>query len=145
MRKHIKSKTIIQLVLLSVLTIAMIMLFLTYQTYGNWEFALLLRGKKLLAFVIVGILTSFSTITFQTLTQNHFLTPSILGFDSLYVLIQTVLFFIWGSSSKRSSFVYHKCSIDGLFKCSTFFSVVEKRETRSVFVVNDWNDLRDFI
>lgn len=71
-------------------------LFLTYHTYGNWEFALRLRGKKILAFAFVGIATSFSTITFQTVTHNHFLTPSILGFDSLYILIQTLLFFFMG-------------------------------------------------
>ncbi len=71
-------------------------IFLTYNTYGNWEFALRLRGKKVLAFVFVGIATSFSTITFQTVTHNHFLTPSILGFDSLYILVQTLLFFFMG-------------------------------------------------
>ena len=86
---------------LTLLTFGMILLFLTYHTYGNWEFALELRGKKILAFVIVGLLTSFSTITFQTISQNHFLTPSILGFDSLYVLIQTILFFFLGISHQR--------------------------------------------
>ncbi|MDT2848167.1 iron chelate uptake ABC transporter family permease subunit [Vagococcus carniphilus] len=135
MRKHIKSKTLIQLVLLSVLTIAMIMLFLTYQTYGNWEFALLLRGKKLLAFVIVGILTSFSTITFQTLTQNHFLTPSILGFDSLYVLIQTVLFFIWGSSHQRDPRLFIINVVLMVFLSVLLFSVLLKKEKQDLFLL----------
>ena len=42
----------------------------------------------------VGIAAAFSTISFQTVTQNHFLTPNILGMDSLYVFVQTVLFFL---------------------------------------------------
>lgn len=71
-------------------------LYLTYKTYGNWSFALALRGKKLAAFVLVGIGAAFSTISFQTVTQNHFLTPNILGLDALYVFIQTVLFFFMG-------------------------------------------------
>ncbi|OJG56152.1 iron compound ABC transporter permease [Enterococcus haemoperoxidus] len=71
-------------------------LYLSYKTYGNWAFALELRGKKLLAFVFVGIAATFSTISFQTMTQNHFLTPNILGLDSLYVFIQTLLFFFLG-------------------------------------------------
>lgn len=75
------------------------LLFMTYHTYGNWQFALALRGQKLLAFVLVGISTSFATISFQTLAQNHFLTPSILGFDSLYVVLQTGLFFFFGKQS----------------------------------------------
>ncbi|MGK0552146.1 iron chelate uptake ABC transporter family permease subunit [Enterococcus faecalis] len=71
-------------------------LYLTYHTYGNWSFALALRGKKLAAFVLVGIAAAFSTISFQTMTQNHFLTPNILGLDSLYVFVQTFLFFTAG-------------------------------------------------
>ena len=88
-----------KLVLLVVAVMVMSWLFLTYHTYGNWEFALKLRGKKLLAFMFVVVATSYATITFQTITQNHFLTPSILGFDSLYILIQTILFFFMGRES----------------------------------------------
>ncbi|MGX7029914.1 iron chelate uptake ABC transporter family permease subunit [Vagococcus zengguangii] len=87
----------------SILVVAVIMmtvLFLTYNTYGNWEFALNYRGKKMLAFIFVAISTSFATISFQTLANNHFLTPSILGFDSLYTLIHTVLFFFMGEQAK---------------------------------------------
>ena len=66
--------------------------YLTYNTYGNWSFALQLRGKRIVAFGLVAIAVSFSTITLQTLTQNRYLTPGILGLDQLYVLIQTILF-----------------------------------------------------
>lgn len=72
-------------------------LFLTYHTYGNWEFALSLRSSKLVAFCLVAVATTFATITFQTLTQNHFLTPNILGLDSLYTLIQTAVYFFFKS------------------------------------------------
>lgn len=93
---RLKTSLAFKLLVLVIAVIFFTWLFLTYQTYGNWEFALKLRGKKWLAFVLVGIATSFATITFQTITHNHFLTPSILGFDSLYILIQTVLFFFMG-------------------------------------------------
>ena len=104
--KQLLSRQGIKIIALTCLTLGMIFLFLTYHTYGNWEFALQLRGKKLLAFVIVGILTSFSTITFQTISQNHFLTPSILGFDSLYVLIQTILFFVIGNTQQGNPILF---------------------------------------
>ncbi|AIM24506.1 putative ABC transporter permease protein YclO [Melissococcus plutonius] len=71
------------------------MFYLTYNTYGNWLFALNLRGKRLIAFVLVGIATAFSTISFQTMTNSQFLTPNILGLDSLYILIQTGIFFFF--------------------------------------------------
>nr|WP_278972719.1 iron chelate uptake ABC transporter family permease subunit [Melissococcus plutonius] len=71
------------------------MFYLTYNTYGNWLFALNLRGKRLIAFVLVGIATAFSTISFQTMTNSQFLIPNILGLDSLYILIQTGIFFFF--------------------------------------------------
>ncbi|MBM7687391.1 iron ABC transporter permease [Enterococcus ureilyticus] len=95
MKKFFQSSTV-KILLLLVAVIAVCALYLSYKTYGNWDFALELRGKKLLAFVFVGVAATFSTISFQTMTQNHFLTPNILGLDSLYVFIQTLLFFFLG-------------------------------------------------
>lgn len=97
-----KKKNVVILISLAVAAFLLILLFLTYQTYGNWDFALKLRGKKLAALALVGIMTSFATISFQTVTENHFLTPNILGLDSLYVLIQTVSFFIFGGAQMLS-------------------------------------------
>ncbi|MCU7358103.1 iron chelate uptake ABC transporter family permease subunit [Enterococcus dispar] len=74
-------------------------LYLSYGTYGNWSFAFSLRGKKIAAFVLVAILIPVSTISFQTLTQNQFLTQGILGIDQLYVTLQTLLFFLIGGTT----------------------------------------------
>lgn len=60
---------------------------------------LYIRFPKLLAFVLVAICTSFTTVTFQTMTQNNLLTPNIIGIDSLYVLFQTLLFFIFNQQA----------------------------------------------
>lgn len=57
------------------------------------SFALALRSKKLLAYLLISIASSFATISFQTITENRFLTPSILGMESFYVLIQTLYLF----------------------------------------------------
>ncbi|MDT2596433.1 iron chelate uptake ABC transporter family permease subunit [Enterococcus dongliensis] len=86
------------LLLLGLLLLALLLcgLYLTYHTYGNFQFAWLLRGKKIMAFLLVALATGTATVSFQTMTQNQFLTPNILGLDSLYVLIQTILFFILG-------------------------------------------------
>nr|WP_270313114.1 iron chelate uptake ABC transporter family permease subunit [Vagococcus fluvialis] len=131
MKKHPKRS----LMLLGLVVIAMIFLFLTYHTYGNWEFALKLRGKKLLAFVIVGLLTSFSTISFQTISQNHFLTPSILGFDSLYVLIQTVLFFILGQSRQGDPKLFVFNIVIMVILSVLLFSTLLKKEKQDLFLL----------
>lgn len=93
----------LKVIALLILVIVSCILFLTYQTYGNWDFALSLRSSKLIAFVLVGIATSFATITFQTLTHNQFLTPNILGLDSLYTLVQTTVFFFFNGKQLLGS------------------------------------------
>ena len=130
-KKHPKTS----LMLLGLVVIAVIFLFLTYHTYGNWEFALKLRGKKLLAFVIVGLLTSFSTISFQTISQNHFLTPSILGFDSLYVLIQTILFFILGQSRQGDPKLFVFNIVIMVILSVLLFSTLLKKEKQDLFLL----------
>lgn len=77
-------------------------LFLTVNVHGHWNFALPLRGKKLLALMMVGYAIGVSTLLFQTLTHNPILTPSLLGFDSLYVLLQSLLVFFLGAISFTS-------------------------------------------
>ncbi|MGJ0915834.1 iron chelate uptake ABC transporter family permease subunit [Enterococcus avium] len=87
---------------LPVLALLLCGLYLTYNTYGNFQFAWMLRGKKVAAFLLVALATGIATVSFQTLTQNQFLTPNILGLDSLYVLIQTLLFFFVGGVNMLS-------------------------------------------
>lgn len=84
-----------------ILAVAML-LFLTLNVNGHWDFALPLRGKKLLALMVVGYAIGVSTLLFQTLTHNPILTPSLLGFDSLYVLLQSLLVFFLGAISFTS-------------------------------------------
>lgn len=76
-----------------------ILLFMTLNANDNWGFILPFRGKKLLALLIVGYAIGVSTLLFQTITQNPILTPALLGFDSLYILIQSVLVFVLGAAN----------------------------------------------
>lgn len=55
------------------------------------------RCFKVLAMMLTGGAIAFSTVIFQTITNNRILTPGILGLDSLYMLIQTVIVFLFGS------------------------------------------------
>lgn len=84
------------LLLLGGILIASVLFFMTFNANGNWDFILLFRGKKLLLLLIISYTIGVSTLLFQTLTNNPILTPSILGFDSLYLLVQTLLIFIFG-------------------------------------------------
>lgn len=75
----------------ALLLLASCALFLTWNAQGNWDFVLPLRGKKLAALMLAAYAVGVSTLLFQTLTNNPILTPSVLGFDSLYIFLQTLL------------------------------------------------------
>lgn len=74
------------------------MLFMTLNARGRWDFILPFRGIKVLTLVLVAYAIAVSTVLFQTVSHNRILTPSIMGFDALYILIQTGLIFTLGSA-----------------------------------------------
>lgn len=69
---------------------------LLYVFWGNafaYPLIMQLRAKKVLIFLLVGVSSSISTIAFQCIVNSRFLTPGILGIESFYRLIQTLLYF----------------------------------------------------
>lgn len=84
---------------LAVLSLVLAVIFMFTDAGGNWDYVLEHRAEKLLAMVMTGGAIAFSTVIFQTITNNRILTPSIIGLDSLYILLQTALVFFFGSTS----------------------------------------------
>ena len=76
-------------------------LFLFYNLGNSWEFALRLRGLKVVAILVVAACVAFSSVAFQTLTNNRILTPSIMGFESIYLLIQTLIVYMYSDQTYR--------------------------------------------
>ncbi|MDM5451516.1 iron chelate uptake ABC transporter family permease subunit [Peribacillus simplex] len=89
-----KSKIIILAVLAAALTAG----YIFWGLGPNWDYALPRRVIKIIAIIVVGCAIAFSTVIFQTVTNNKILTPSILGLDSMYMLIQTGVIFLFGST-----------------------------------------------
>lgn len=58
---------------------------------ARWPFVLGLRATKLAAMLIVGAAIGVATVLFQTVSRNRILTPQIMGFDQLYILLQAAL------------------------------------------------------
>src|SRR5690625_4628212 len=52
-----------------------------------------------ISIIITGDAISYSTTIFMTITNNRILTPSVMGLDSLYLLIQVFIIFSFGSKS----------------------------------------------
>lgn len=57
---------------------------------GNRDFVLGLRAEKLAALALVAGSVGMATVLFQTVAQTRILTPAIMGFDALYLLVQSV-------------------------------------------------------
>lgn len=84
--------------ILTAIAIALIGIFM-FTDMGRFpDYVLPKRGIKIFAIVLTGFSIAFSTVIFQTITNNRILTPSIIGLDSLYILIQTALIFLLGST-----------------------------------------------
>lgn len=87
------------LILIGAVAAVAMVAFMTIGARGNWDFVLPFRGTKLLALVLVAYSIAVSTVLFQTITNNRILTPAIMGFDWLYLLLQTILVFLLGAAT----------------------------------------------
>ncbi|WP_425456844.1 iron chelate uptake ABC transporter family permease subunit [Bartonella massiliensis] len=82
--------------MLIILACIVISLYMTWNiNVYTWSF----RLTKLISLLLIAYAISVSTVLFQTIVNNRLLTPSIMGFDQLYILIKTVLIYFVGSLS----------------------------------------------
>ncbi|MCZ2328974.1 iron chelate uptake ABC transporter family permease subunit [Bartonella sp. F2] len=59
----------------------------------TWPF----RLTKLISLLLISYTIAISTVLFQTIVNNRLLTPSIMGFDQLYILIKAIVLYFFGS------------------------------------------------
>lgn len=140
----------IKIFMLLGLTIASALLFVFYKLGLNWEYffsdwhklfddtgyPLKKRTEKIFAMVIAGTAIAFSTVIFQTVTHNRILTPSIIGLDWLFLLVQTLLVFFLGGRNFAmiSNEWMFLISILTLVSFSVIlFKVMLGKESRSVY------------
>ena len=88
-----------KMLLLIVLALVSTALYLFQGLNGSYDYALPRRGIKVLAMALTGVAIAYSTVIFQTITHNRILTPSVMGLDSLYMLLQTFIYYFFGSMS----------------------------------------------
>lgn len=123
-RRMILISLVISLILLSILFLTIWLFTQRELINGNDVSGFVLlrilkrRSVQLLAIFIGVILISSSSLVFQTITKNRILTPSVLGFDSIYVVTQTLLVALLGMGSFLVSNIYLN------FFLSTFIMVL---------------------
>lgn len=88
-----------RLLAVSLTALVFVVLYLVLNIRGDWQFAVARRLLVVGAVVLTAAATGGATVIFQTLTHNRILTPSIIGLDSLYVLMQTLVVLLLGATS----------------------------------------------
>lgn len=128
-----------QIIIMSIIAITCLILFIVWGlTAKNYRFNLSLRIPKVLGILIAGGSISVASILFQTITNNRIITPSIIGLDSLYSLVQTVVVFVFGSTSlfmvnKTVNFLTSGTLM--VLLAMILFKVVLKRSKNNIFLL----------
>lgn len=128
-----------KIIILSIVSIIFILLFIVWGlTAKNYRFNLSLRIPKVLGILIAGSSISVASILFQTITNNRIITPSIIGLDSLYSLVQTFVVFIFGSTSffilnKTVNFLVSGTLM--IVLAMILFSIVLKKASNNIFLL----------
>ena len=68
-----------------------------FGTRGYWLIAER-RMNSVIAMAVVAVCQALATVAFQTVTNNRIITPSIMGFESLYVAIHTSTVYFLGAA-----------------------------------------------
>lgn len=95
MTKTLRNRT---LILSSVFT-SVAALFMFYNMGSNLDYVLPRRLIRLSTIILVGVCVGYSSLIFQTITNNKILTPSIMGYEAVFILFQTFLVFLYGDKT----------------------------------------------
>lgn len=79
----------------ALLALLSILGFMTLNVQSDWGFILQHRGSRLLGMLLAAIAMGLATVVFQTITHSRILTPSLMGFDVLYVLVHSLIFALY--------------------------------------------------
>lgn len=74
-----------------------ISVFLFWNIRGNPGFVIPFRLKKILIMSLVACAISTATVLFQTISANRILTPGVMGFDALFLMLKTLLMLLMGA------------------------------------------------
>lgn len=82
-----------------VLVLALATAFLLVRSGFDFDYVIPKRMARLAAMLIGGVCIAWSSIAFQTITGNRILTPAIMGYEAIYLLLQSLLILFMGTQS----------------------------------------------
>lgn len=94
-----KTKLIILAVIALACAVAYLFVAVKFDNPKLFHYAMKIRIPKLIVMLITAFAIGGASIIFQSIINNTIVTPCLLGMNSLYTLIHTVVYFFFGSSS----------------------------------------------
>ncbi len=101
----------LKFIIIVILLLIIVGLFMLYDIDLSNSYSINKRTIRLFSMLVVGISVAYSSIIFQTITNNRILTPSIMGYEAIFILFQTLIVFIYGDKAfkvinQQENFVY---------------------------------------
>ena len=128
-----------KLIALSLVSIVFIIAYLVWGLNDqNFSYNLSKRIPKIIGIIIAGGSIAVASIIFQTVINNRIITPSIIGLDSLYSLVQTVVIFVFGSSSimiENKTFNFLVSASLMIIFSFLLFKVLFKKEKQNIMLI----------
>ncbi|HLR37517.1 MAG TPA: iron chelate uptake ABC transporter family permease subunit [Chitinophagaceae bacterium] len=87
-----------RILLLVAIAIGVVSIYMFTLLGSSPEYVFSRRATKLAAMLLISCSIGYSSVVFQTITENRILTPSIMGFESVYILFQALIIFIYNGS-----------------------------------------------
>lgn len=82
-----------------VFVLALAIAFLLVRSDFDFDYVIPKRMARLAAMFIGGVCIAWSSIIFQTITGNRILTPAMMGYEAVYLLLQSLLILFMGTQS----------------------------------------------
>lgn len=80
-------------------TLSLATIFLFYDSDMDFNYIIPHRALRLATIIISSICIASSSIIFQTITNNHLLVPSVMGYEAAYLVWQSLLILFFGTTS----------------------------------------------
>lgn len=128
-----------RILLLVGVTIAVLVIYAFTFIGNNPDYVLPRRATKIATMVLVACSIGYSSVVFQTITNNRILTPSIMGFEAIFILFQALIVYAYGDKTfevlnLETNFIFSVLLMFG-FALILYLSLFRKRQVHVYFLL----------
>lgn len=125
--------------LLAGITLLIVLVYMFTMVGINPDYVLPRRAIKVTAMVLIACSIGYSSVVFQTITSNRILTPSIMGFEAVFILFQAFLVYLYGDKTfevikLQTNFLYSVILMFG-FALILYYALFRKKRIHVYFLL----------